>query len=263
MSELAVCIQGANENVTPKETIDAIYKAGFKNVFVQYYHRDNIDYDELELIDYCRQLGLNIIFCHLGYKYINEIWLEGPKGDKVTENYMKDLDVMQEKRINMVVMHLTSHKEAPLYNKIGLERLKKIVQHAKELNIKIAFENTRKQGFLEYVLGNIKDESAGICFDAGHYHTYFDDQFDFEFFKNRYYAIHLHDNDKSSDQHLLPFDGNVDWQSVLAMIKKNNYNGPITLELCYRYQYLNESLEDFYKEGFKRGERLQELYNQC
>ena len=47
MSNLAVCVQDDNKNVTPKETIDAIYKAGFKDVFVQYYHRENIEFDYL------------------------------------------------------------------------------------------------------------------------------------------------------------------------------------------------------------------------
>ena len=75
-------LQDDDKNVSPKETIDAIYKAGFKNVFVQYYRRDNLEFDELKQIDYCRQIGLNIIFCHLGYKNINEIWIAGEKGEK-------------------------------------------------------------------------------------------------------------------------------------------------------------------------------------
>ena len=43
-------------------------------------------------------------------------------------------------------------------------------------------------------------------------------------------------------------------------LKENNYNGPITLELCYRYDYLNQSISDFYKEGFNRGLKLEEIY---
>ena len=91
MSDLAVCVQDDDKNVSPKETIDAIYKAGFKNVFVQYYRRDNLEFDELKQIDYCRQLGLNIIFSHLGYKNINEIWIAGEKGEEVTNQYLKRL----------------------------------------------------------------------------------------------------------------------------------------------------------------------------
>lgn len=260
MSNLAICVQGDNKNVSPKETIDAIYKAGFKDVFVQYYHRDNLEFDELKQIDYCRNLGLNILFCHLGYKNINEIWIGGEKGENLTNEYIKDLDIMKEKQINMVVMHLTLY-EAPMYNEIGLKRIKRIVKHAKEIGIKIAFENTEKQGYLEYVLGNIKDESVGLCFDSGHSHTHFDDKFDYRFFKNRYFAVHLHDNDKTGDLHLLPFDGNIDWNNLLSRLKENNYDGPLTLELCYRYDYEKQSIDEFYKEGYRRGQRLKEIYN--
>ena len=144
MNSIAVCVQDDNQNVNPKETIDAIYKAGFKNVFVQYYHRENLNFDELKQIDYCKELGLNIIFCHLGYKYINDIWLDDEKGEVVTNQYIEDLNVMKEKGIDFVMMHLTTHREAPMYNEIGLERIKRIVKHAKELNMKIAFENTKE-----------------------------------------------------------------------------------------------------------------------
>ncbi len=263
MSNLAVCVQYDNENVSPKETINAIKNAGFKNVFIQYYHRNNLEFDELEQIDYCRKLGLNIIFCHLGYKNINEIWIDGKAGEKVTDDYIKDLQLMSEKQIYMVVMHLTTHKESPMYNEIGLERIKRIVKYAKELGIKIAFENTRKQGYLEYVLENIKDDNVGICFDVGHCHAYFNDKFNYELFKDRYFAVHIHDNDKSGDLHLLPFDGTIDWNNALSKLKENNYDGPITLELCYRYDYLNQSIDEFYKEGYKRGIKLEEIYNKC
>lgn len=129
-----------------------------------------------------------------------------------------------------------------MYGKTGLSRIRKIVEYAKELDMKVAFENTKIKGYLEYVINNIKDENVGICFDAGHYHVHFDDEFNFELFKDRIFAVHLHDNDKSDDLHLLPFDGTV------------------TLELCYRYEYLNMSLDDFYKKGYDVGIKLAEKF---
>jgi len=110
------------------------------------------------------------------------------------------------------------------------------------------------------VLDNIKDDNVGICFDAGHYHVHFDDEFNFELFKNRIFAVHLHDNDKSDDLHLLPFDGTIDWEYVINKLKDCNYNGPITMELCYRYDYLNMSLDSFYKKGYEVGKKLQEMF---
>ena len=35
------------------------------------------------------------------------------------------------------------------YGEIGLNRIRKIIEYAKELNIKVAFENTKIKGYLE------------------------------------------------------------------------------------------------------------------
>ena len=262
MNNLVVCVQNEDQKVTAKQTIDAIYKAGFKNVFVQYYHRETKGLDELQQIDYCRKLGLNIVFGHLGYKNsrdINSIWLEGEKGEKVIDGFIEDFKVLKERQIELVVMHLVSGKEPPIHNEIGLNRIKRLVKHAKEIGIKIALENTRQRIYVEYILENIKDENLGLCFDAGHYHCFSKDEFNYSLFKNRIFVIHLHDNDKIGDWHLLPFDGNIDWNNVLTKLKENNYNGPITLEVCYRYDYLNQSVDDFYKEAYERGRKLEEI----
>lgn len=76
------------------------------------------------------------------------------------------------------------------------------------------------------------------------------------FFKDRIFAVHLHDNDKSDNLHLLPFDGTIDWKYVISKLKECNYNGPITMELCYRYDYLKIPLDEFYKVGYERGLQL-------
>lgn len=147
-----------------------------------------------------------------------------------------------------------------MYGEIGLNRIRKIVEYAKALNVKVAFENTKIEGYLEYVLENIKDDNVGICFDSGHYHVHFNDKFKFELFKDRIFAVHLHDNDKSDDLHLMPFEGTINWKEVISKLKECNYTGPITLELCYRYDYLKMSLDEFYKKGYEVGEELAEMF---
>ena len=259
MRELAVAIQNENEKVSIIETINSIKNAGFKNVFVQWYD-ENWEHSQEEQIKLCKKSGFNIIFAQLGYQNINSIWEEGIEGDRLVERYQRDIKECYENGIPMVIMHLTSKKKAPMYGKTGLSRIRKIVEYAKKLDMKVAFENTKIKGYLEYVINNIKDENVGICFDAGHYHVHFDDEFNFELFKDRIFAVHLHDNDKSDDLHLLPFDGTMDWKYVINKLKECNYNGTVTLELCYRYEYLNISLDDFYKKGYDVGIKLAEKF---
>lgn len=259
MRDIAVVISNDNKNVTPFQTIDAIKKAGFKNVFIQWYDKE-WDCTQEEQLKYARKLGLNVIFAHLGYQNINCIWEENQIGDKLVERYLKDLKLCKENGINMVVMHLTTKFVAPRYNEIGLNRIKKIVDYAKELGIKVAFENLKIKGYLEYVIKNIDNDNIGICYDSGHCHAHFKDEFDWELFKNKIYAVHLHDNDGTDDQHLLPYDGTIDWKAVVKKLNDANYLGPVTLELCYRNEYLELGVEEFYKEGYEIGGKLAEIF---
>ena len=258
MDNIAVVVNNDNENVSVIETIDAIKEAGFKNVFIMWYN-ENFTPSQEEQLRYVREKGLNVIFAHLGYQNINDLWLENEEGNKLVDRYKNDIKVCKENNIPMVVMHLTRKSVAPKYNEIGLKRLQEIADYAESLGIKIAFENTKIKGYLEYVIENIKNENVGICFDSGHNHVHFNDELDLSKFKNRIFAVHLHDNDQSDDLHLLPFDGTINWEKLMKDLKDNNYNGPITLELCYRYQYLDMDIVSFYKKGYEVAKKLEEM----
>lgn len=256
--ELAVAISNDNVGVSAIETIDAIKAAGFKNVFVQWYNMDWFP-SQQDQLDYARQQGLNVIFAHLGYKNINSIWEAGPEGDSLVPGYLNDLDICRKNGIKLVIMHVNGKSVAPAYGEIGLNRFKKLAAHAQKCGISIALENTKISGYLEYIIDNIGYKNVGICFDAGHCHAHFKDNFDFEKFKNKIFAVHLHDNFGEADEHLIPFDGTADWPWVCRMLKSAEYAGPVTLELCYRNSYVNTDIVDFYKKGFSVGERLAEL----
>lgn len=255
MAKYIQCVNNSNKLVTPEETIRAIKNAGFEGVFLQWYNKDWEFFQEKQL-KLCRELGLDVEFVHLGYKGINKIWESGEEGEILVQNYLKDLDVCRANNINLVIMHLTSHSIAPKPSLIGINRFQKIVDYAEKLNIKVAFENTKIWGYLEYVFEHIKNPNAGVCFDSGHYHAHFNDNYSWERFKDKIFALHLHDNDKTDDLHLLPFDGTLDWIDITSKIKQSNYNGPVTLESCYRYDYLNLSVEEFYKQALERAKQL-------
>lgn len=259
MKDIAVVIKNSNRNVTPIDTMKTVKKAGFKNVFVEWYD-EKWKLTQEEQAEICKQLGFNIIFAHLGYQNINDIWLKGEKGDALVERYQNDIKNCANHGINLVIMHLTSKTIAPIYNEVGLERIRKIVSFAKECGVRVAFENTKIKGYLEYVLDNIKDENVGICFDIGHCHCHFNDDFNFEKFNNRIFAVHLHDNDKSDDQHLLPFDGTIEWEKFIKNLNKANYKGPVTLEVIYRNDYVNKPIEDFYASAYQRAKKIAKMF---
>ncbi len=259
MNDIAVVVSNSIVGYSILDSIDAIKKAGYKNVFIQWYNKEE-EYSQEEVLEYIRKKKLNILFAHLGYKYINDIWLDSDIGKTLVDYYINDLNTMKKYNINMVVMHLCSRTNAPIPNKLGLERIKKICEHAKKIGIKIAFENTKIQGYQEYIEDNINMDNVGYCYDCGHDHCHFNDKFNFEKFKDKIFCTHLHDNHGKEDEHLLPGDGTVDFDYVLNGLDKDNYDGPLTFEYVHTKTYENEDIDVFYKKGYNNSIKIYEKY---
>ena len=266
MRKILQCVITSNDtNKDATNIIGAINRAGFNGVFLQWYNKD-LPLSQQEQFDLCQELGLDVEFVHLGYKGINNIWLEGEDGDALVSYYKNDLDACNKNGIKLVVMHITSKMIAPAPSIVGVKRLKEIADYADKLGIRIAFENTKLKGYLEYVFDNIQNQNIGICLDVGHSHCHFEDDFDFEKFKGKIWAVHLHDNhgkledDRASDEHLLPFDGDIDWEYYTRKLIESGYTGSVTLESHNKY-YPNISLDEFYKLSYEKAKKLKEMFD--
>ncbi len=44
-------------------------------------------------------------------------------------------------------------------------------------------------------------------------------------------ATHVHDNRGRADDHLLPFEGTIDWPGALTAVQKIGYDGALMLEI--------------------------------
>lgn len=97
MNEFAVVVNNDNINQNPIETIEAIAKSGFKKVFIQWYDKPWKCTQE-EQLQYIKQVGLQVIFAHLGYQNINSIWETGKIGDDLITRYKKDIEECKKNR---------------------------------------------------------------------------------------------------------------------------------------------------------------------
>lgn len=256
--KLCVCVNNHN-NIDSIETINSIYESGFKNVFIQWYDKD-LPVSQEEQLKYIKKLGLNVLFAHLGYTNINEIWNEGIQGDDLVYKYLKNIDECYNNNISLVVMHIVGGNEYIKKTNVGLKRFRTICEYAYKKGIMIAFENTKLKGYLEFILDNINYSNVGVCFDSGHYHCHFKDDFNFKKFKNKIFCVHFHDNFGESDEHLIPFDGNLEYNKVIEGLKIANYSGELSLELCYRNEYISITPLEFYKKAYKVGNMLIDMY---
>ena len=44
-------------------------------------------------------------------------------------------------------------------------------------------------------------------------------------------TTHVHDNRGRTDDHLVPFDGTIDWPAALTAVQKVGYDGTLLLEI--------------------------------
>ena len=65
--------------------------------------------------------GLNVIFAHLGYQNINDLWVKNEAGNKLVDRFKKDIKICKENSILVIVIRLTSKRKVPKYNEIGLK----------------------------------------------------------------------------------------------------------------------------------------------
>ncbi|MCI5779068.1 MAG: sugar phosphate isomerase/epimerase [Lentisphaeria bacterium] len=103
-----------------------------------------------------------------------------------------------------------------------------------KMDARIALENMPGDTweFLKYLLDNYPADRFGFCFDSGHANIDLRKQFaECEAYRSRIWAVHLHDNDGTGDQHQAPFYGTVDWQRVARMLDSSGYEGVINFEL--------------------------------
>lgn len=74
--------------------------------------------------------------------------------------------------------------------------------------------------------------SAGICLDLGHAFLLGDVADAIETVAEHLVTTHVHDNGGKNDDHLVPFDGRIDWSLALMALQKVGYDGTYLMELA-------------------------------
>ena len=105
---------------------------------------------------------------------------------------------------------------------------------AKERGVEILLENLpsqlsspeRMMNFFHYTRLDLK-----VCFDTGHAHLTGGVEAAFRTLRERIAAVHLHDNHGEKDEHLLPFEGQIDWARTIRDFRTADPAYPMLFEL--------------------------------
>ena len=110
---------------------------------------------------------------------------------------------------------------------------------AEPLGVRLAVEVipnelSRAASLVHFVEEVVDAPGLGICLDFGHAHLDGDLVETIETVSEHLVTIDVHDNRGRTDDHLVPFDGSIDWPAALTAIQKVGYEGTLLLELAAR-----------------------------
>ncbi len=206
--------------------------------------------------------GLIYETLHAPFNTINRIW-DKEEGKKEVDVLSRSVSLAEENGIGIVVMHLSSGENCPPVTDAGLRNIDAIINFASKKNITIAFENQRKLANIAMVFelyGN--DSNVRFCWDVGHEKCFAHGREYMPLFGDRCITTHIHDNFMryNVDEHLLPFDGSIDFRRTAELIKNYNYTGTLMLETDLPREdsdkYRNLSLEQFVQKAYASINRL-------
>ncbi len=245
-----------SRKLTP-ELLGQIAGAGFQGVelFCSRSHFDYASKDEIrELACALADHRLSVASLHAPASRDSSAMREGGSPLSVCEvervrrieamdELKRAIDVAEEMPFPRMVLHMGGPHETPDPRKrdAAFSSLEHLILHAHHAGVTIAVENTTSEmgdpAYLRAFVEETRLTGLRFNFDIGHAHLADGAEDErltksFEPLRDLVVAVHLHDNHGEKDEHLPPFDGTIDWDKAIPLLKTGPQEKlPLVLEL--------------------------------
>ena len=165
------------------------------------------------------------------------------------DEFKRAIDVSEDLPFSRMVLHMGGSRETadPRKRDAAFSTLEHLVLHAHHAGVTLAVENTTSEMGEPAYLRAFVDETrlAGLRFNFDVGHANLADgpakerlEKSFAPMKELIASVHLHDNHGDKDEHLLPYEGAIDWDVAIPLLKSAP-NGdstlPVVLELKEKF----------------------------
>jgi sugar phosphate isomerase/epimerase len=153
------------------------------------------------------------------------------------------IDVAEDLPYSRLILHMGGPRETadPRKRDAAFSSLEHLVLHAHHRGVTIAVENTTSEmgdpAYLRAFVDETRLTGLRFNFDIGHAHLADgpeDERIEKGFAPLRELVVsaHIHDNHGDKDEHLPPYDGSIDWESAVKILKTaSEPDLALTLEL--------------------------------
>lgn len=210
----------------------------------------------------------NLLQGHYRRDYTSDMEYNRKAGVELIMNRVELASVIGASEIvlHLYVPHLTIGKDKKRMNEFYdtvCRSLDELQPYCREKGVRICLENLFDMpADIEFdqfdrLFAKYPPEFLGFCFDAGHAFMVWGDQMTDVIYKykDRLFAVHLHDNFGAVDFHLLPGKGGIDWPAVMKALAETAYELPLILEVM-----CSLDVNAFLTEAHEMGEWLNGLY---
>jgi sugar phosphate isomerase/epimerase len=231
--------------------LDEVAAAGFPaiEVFATRSHFDYHDASQAQALGvWCAHAGLRLHSLHAPItEYLRgTTWgpplstaaVSAAERERTLDECRRAIDVARHVPFDYLVVHLGVPDEfAPPRGDNGrdavrssLDVLRTAVQGT---GVRLALEVIpNRLSSAEQLVMLIETEDLGICLDVGHARLQGEVTDALEAVAGYLVTTHIHDNRGKADDHLIPFEGVIDWASTLMGFQKIGYTGTLMLEVA-------------------------------
>ena len=198
-----------------------------------------------DLRDCADENGLEIYQLHGTWPHVDD-WTEEGRA-KTTEYFKKCILGASYLRCPRVVVHPfmpnlyfgdTSYDNEKDFE-INACMLKELAPVAREKGVTVCFENMPFPNWsafsyienIKKLIRQVDDENVKVCLDIGHFNSVKGDIYKaITLLGDDLATLHVHDDRYGQDRHLIPFQGETDWDGFVKGLREIGYKGVLSLE---------------------------------
>lgn len=183
------------------------------------------------------------------------------------------IDIAEELPFPRMIFHMGGTRETADLRKrdAAFSSLEHLILHAKHVGVTICVENTTSEmgdpSYLRAFYDETRLTGLRFNFDIGHAHLADGPEDErvqkgFEPLRDLVVGAHIHDNHGEKDEHLPPYDGTIDWEKAIKMLKTAPEKDlPLLLELKEKTGPEAPSPQEQLAAASKAWDRFEEEWN--